>query len=356
MVNAIKDSYTKADDALRNKIYSLFNDPARYRAKLSFTTGLFLQEDIEEGKDTAGDNLDSWERSLKKFDDSASLEVYYLEAKTNLDFIKKLLDQCAQAVNGLDSVSSGISQAQIDTWKLNISTARTNINTAISNLTTAFDQYTSASLSVNISKKDTLAEQAGVEQAEAQVASAEAELAKTILRSPIGGVVTSVDVKLGEIVPASQKILSVISYGEYEVESFVPEADIAKVKIGNIAKTTLDAYGDGVIFDTQVIKIDPAATVIDGVPTYKVTLKFVNSDDRIRSGMTANLDILTAEKNEVLTVPARAVYTKDNEKYVKILQLDNTSTETKVVVGLRGYDGRVEIVSGLNEGDKVAYD
>ena len=47
------------------------------------------------------------------------------------------------------------------------------------------------------------------------------------------------------------------------------------------------------LISTEVIKIDPAATIIDGVPTYKVTLKFVDQDERIRSGMTANLDILT---------------------------------------------------------------
>lgn len=353
LFNTIKDSYTKADDALRNKIFSLFDDPVRYNARLSFSTDSFLQEDIEDGKDIANDALDSWSRSLNKINENADLEAEYKVALTNLNLIKALLNDSAEAVNSLAS-DDYTSQIEIDTWKLNISTARTSINTAISALTSSFDQFKSAGLSLKLSEKDILIEEASVEQAQAQVASAEAELAKTIIRSPINGVVTDIPVKLGEIVSLNQKAISVISYGDYQVESFIPEADISKIKIGNKARTTLDAYGSDIEFETVVIKIDPAATVIDGVPTYKVTLRFTDQDDRILSGMTANLDILTSEKTNVLAIPTRAVYSKDDGKYVKVLLSDGSSSEIKIVVGLRGFDGRVEVVSGLEAGQKVS--
>jgi RND family efflux transporter MFP subunit len=352
LVNAIRDSYTKSDDALRNKVYSLFNDPNRYGAKLAFVTDTFLQEDIEDGKDIVRETLDSWQRSLEKLEDTSDLNLFYLTAQNNLNLLKDLLDKCAEAVNGLTTEDA--TQINIDTWKANISTARTSINTTISSLTTAYNQFKTAGLSSRISVNNTLAEEANIEQAQAGVDSARAELAKTIILSPIYGVVTDIPIKLGEIIPANQKALSVISYGDYQVESFVPEADISKIKLGNMASTTLDAYGSSVNFATEVIKIDPAATVIDGVPTYKVTSKFVESDERIRSGMTANLEILTAEKENILTVLTRAVYIKDNGKYVKILNSDNTTNEIKVTVGLRGSDGKIEIISGLNEGDKVS--
>ncbi len=353
LINTIKDSYTKADDALRNKIYSLFNDPVKYNAKLAFSTDTFLQEDIEDGKDYMSDSLDSWYRTLSKVNISLDLVTNYNVAKTNLISLKSLLDKCAEAVNSLTVESSGATQTQIDTWKLNISTARTNVNTALDTLISSFNSYNTADLAVKVSKNSTLAEEANIEQAQASVASAEAELAKSIIRSPITGVITKVDIKLGEIVSASKNILSIISYGDYEIESFIPEADISKIKIGNQAKTTLDAYGDGVIFETLVTKIDPASTVIDGVPTYKITLRFINSDDRIRSGMTANLDILTAEKNDILVIPARAIYSKDNLKYVKVLGEDNQVIENEVEIGLRGSDGKVEIIFGVNENDRV---
>lgn len=353
--NTIRDSYTKADDAIRNKMYTLFSDPARYRAKLAFSTNAFLQEDIEEGKDEISDLLDIWYRSLNTFDDNSDLELYYNTAKSNLSQVKALLDKSAEAVNGLTPDASAASQAQIDIWKSNISTARTSINAAIDTLVGSFNQYKTADLSSDFSKNNTLVEEAGIEQAKAQVSIAEAELSKSVLISPIEGVVTNIDIKLGEIFSANKTAISIISYGDYEVESFVPEADISKVKINDQAKTTLDAYGDTVTFDTSVIKIDPSATVIDGVPTYKVTLKFINIDDRIRAGMTANLDILTNQKDNVLVIPSRVVTTRDDGKYVAVPSLSEESglVEKKVVTGLRGSDGNVEVVSGLNEGELV---
>ncbi len=355
LINTIKDSYTKADDAVRNKMFTLFNDPVKYRASLAFTTDSFLKEDIEDGKDDINDSLDAWSRSLNKFNNNSDLEIYYNTAKSNLTQIKSLLDKCAEAVNGLSPESAGATQTQIDIWKANISLARTNINTAIDTLVSSFNQYKTYSLSVKISQNNTLAEEAGIEQAMAGVASAEAELAKSIIKSPISGVITSVDTKLGEIVSAGKNIISIISYGDYQVESYIPEADIAKVKIGNIASTTLDAYGDSVVFETKVIKIDPASTMIDGVPTYKVTLNFISQDDRIKSGMTANLDILTNQKENVLILPNRVITTQSDGKYVSVLNPTDKSEiiEKKVVTGLRGFDGNVEIISGLNEGDKV---
>jgi HlyD family secretion protein len=355
LVNTIKDSYTKADDALRNKIYSLFNNPIKYNAKLIFNTDSFLQEDIEDGKDDVGDDLDAWYRTLIKTDISLDLEANYNTAKLNLVQLKSLLDKCAEAVNGLSVDSSDITQTQIDTWKLNISTARTNINTAITTLISSFDVYSSANLAVRIAKNSTLAEEASIEQAQASVASAEASLAKSTIKSPIAGVITAIDIKVGEIVSGNKNVISIISQGDYQIESFIPEADISKIKIGNKASTTLDAYGSSVVFDTAIIKIDPAATVIDGVPTYKVTFRFMNQDSRIKSGMTVNLDILTNQKDNVLLLPNRVLITEDDGKYVSILNPDGSGEILlkKIIVGLRGSDGNTEIISGLNEGDKV---
>ncbi len=350
--NAIKDSYTKADDALRNKIFSLFNDPLRYNSNLIFITDSSLEEDIEDGKREAVETLESWQRMLNKTDIALDLDSKYESAKSNLELIKNLLDKCALAVNGL-TTDSNTTKTQIETWKTSISTARTSVNLAIDSLTTYFNQYKLADLSLQISANDTLAEEASIEAARAAIAIAQAELDKTIIRSPITGVITNIPVELGEIVPANQKAVSVISYGQFQIEAFVPEADIAKVKLGDVAKVTLDAYGDMVIWESKVIKIDPAATIIDGVPTYKIILQIVKQDERVRSGMTANLDILTARREGVLIIPARAVYSKNNKRFVRVLENDSKS-EREIEVGLRGVNGQVEVLSGLSKGEKVS--
>jgi len=121
---------------------------------------------------------------------------------------------------------------------------------------------------------------------------------------------------------------------------------------------TLDAYGSEVNFPATVSLVDPAETVIEGISTYKVTLSFDEADTRIRSGMTANISIHTAERNNVLEIPLRAVTTKESTKIVRIAppqtaKANTTPQEVNIVLGLRGSDGMVEVVSGLTEGEEV---
>jgi RND family efflux transporter MFP subunit len=180
----------------------------------------------------------------------------------------------------------------------------------------------------------------------------EVQISKTVLRSPISGVVTKQDAKVGEIAPAGVILVSVISNARYEIEANIPEADIAKIKIGDRAEVTLDAYGSDVIFPATVSKIDPAETIIDGVATYKTTLQFDTNDDRVKPGMTANTDISGQKRIGVLFIPGRAISTKDGVKTVNLVE-EAVTREVIVTTGLRGSNGDVEILSGLKEGDRV---
>jgi multidrug efflux pump subunit AcrA (membrane-fusion protein) len=126
------------------------------------------------------------------------------------------------------------------------------------------------------------------------------------------------------------------------------------VAVGDVASSTLDAYGAYTDFPAKVISIDPAETVLQGVPTYKVTLVFVNPDSRIRSGMTDNLEILTHSAQNVLEIPYRAVTQTATGTIVRLVSADAKSySSVPVTVGLKGSDGNIQIVSGLNPGDKV---
>jgi len=367
LINSIQDAYAKADDSIRNKIDVMFTNPRSVNTQLKFQTNdSQLKNNIEQGRITVENMLVSWNDSITLLNNSSLLDQAEKLADANLETTKNLLEKIALAVNNLNP-DPEVTQANIDAWKISISTARANIGLVISGLSTGANQY-QVSLSALLIAQNNLAltkaiatveqiasAEASVEEAIANVNSANAQLAKSIIRSPINGVVTNINAKVGEVIQAGTIAISVISYGDYQVETFVPEADISKIKIGNFASTTLDAYGSEVNFGMTVIKIDPAATVIEGVPTYKVTLKFINRDERVRSGMTANLDIITAEKSNAVAVPARVVYTKDNGfKYVKILKGDGKTSEVEVKIGLRGQDGMVEIIFGVAENDKVA--
>lgn len=353
----LQDAYTKSDDAVRNKIDQFYNNPKSRNPEFNIVAANSqLKITLEEEKIKIEDILNSWQLSFNA--------VKSEEVKSNLNQIKFFLEKIALAVNSLTPTAT-LSKTVIDGYKNDVSTARTNINAAISNLLSAEEKTSAAKSSLAIAKNElalkkagTIAEQitaqeAQLEGAEANLKNIQSQIAKTILRSPISGIATKIDAKIGEIIAANANIVSIISEKEFEIEADAPEADIAKIKIGKGAKITLDAYGSDIIFEAKVVKIDPAETIIGGVATYKTTLQLTDKDERVKSGMTANINILTDKRENIIAVPQRAVITENGEKTARILQDNGIIKETKIIAGLRGSDGNVEIIEGIKEGDKV---
>lgn len=176
---------------------------------------------------------------------------------------------------------------------------------------------------------------------------------KTRLVSPIDGVVSRQDAKVGALVSPNLPVVSVINEGAYQLEAQVSETDIAKLAIGNKAGVTLDAYGSAASFPATIIKIDPAASIVNGTSGYKTTLQFDNSDDRIKPGLTGNATISTEQRDAAVAVPQRSVIQQGNSYSVLVQGADGRIVSKTVDVGLRGDDGWVEITSGLNPGDQI---
>jgi multidrug efflux pump subunit AcrA (membrane-fusion protein) len=118
-----------------------------------------------------------------------------------------------------------------------------------------------------------------------------------------------------------------------------------------MAAITLDAFGDDVPFAGKVVEIEPGSTEIQDVVYYKITVSLDDTTKPIKPGMTANVAIETAKKDNILSVPLRVVRTRDDgSKYIRLL-VDGEERETTVTLGIRGNEGKVEIVSGISEGD-----
>jgi RND family efflux transporter MFP subunit len=200
---------------------------------------------------------------------------------------------------------------------------------------------------------------AQVEAAQAALQSAEVNLSNAVLTAPIAGTVTSVDTKVGETVSGSSlapgpDAIQMISNGNFQMDVYLSEADIGKIKVGDNAGVTLDSYGSGVIFPAGVILIDPAATVQNGVSTYKVTLQFNNTDDRIKAGMNANADITDQTHQNVLVIPQSAIITQNNQQFVLVDSGNGKTQQVQIQTGIVGLDGNVEVLSGLSSGQQVA--
>ena len=194
---------------------------------------------------------------------------------------------------------------------------------------------------------------ARVRQTQAVLASVNEEIVNSYLKAEMDGTVVRTNFKAGEQAGTGAPVVTLLNGNNFEIELLVSEADIAKLKTGNPAKITLDAYGDDVEFSGQVGPIEPAATVLHEVIYYKAKVNFQPGKTDIRSGMTANVVIITARQDNTIFVPNRAVVEKNGkDRYVRVLA-GNDAVEKPVTVGLRGDQGMVEILSGLEEDELV---
>ncbi|MFA6974051.1 MAG: efflux RND transporter periplasmic adaptor subunit [Parcubacteria group bacterium] len=199
------------------------------------------------------------------------------------------------------------------------------------------------------------AQRAQVRAAQAGVDAILTQFGDSRLFSPIAGVVLKRNSEVGEIVSPTGAVLSIGNPQNLIIESNVPESDIIKIKVGQKANVTFDAFPADQIFAATVTEIDPASTVIQDVVSYRIKLSLAAPDENLKPGMSANIDVKTAEKNDVLMIPLRGVKTEDKQKFVDILidAQKNLIERKNITTGLEGDDGLVEVVSGLNGGEKV---
>lgn len=200
------------------------------------------------------------------------------------------------------------------------------------------------------------AQRAQIKSAEAAVDAIFDQLRDVNMTSPIDGLVIRRTADPGEtvVLNLNSPVLTIAKNNDLIVESNVPESDILKLAIGQKTSVTLDALTAQDKFSAAVYKIDPASTVIQDVVYYRIKSKFDNLDPRFKAGMSANVDIHTAEADNVLMIPMRAVQTEGNNKFVEIFNPDGkTTTKIQIQTGLEGDEGMVEVKSGLKEGQKV---
>lgn len=187
----------------------------------------------------------------------------------------------------------------------------------------------------------------------ASVALAVTNLEKTALSSPIDGVVTAVRAEAGESVVPGAGIVTVQSLSDLQIETFIPEVDASKVEVGQTGEATFDALSPDTRLMLHVREVEPAATIVEGLPTFRTLLAFQAPGTGIRSGMTANVRIRTAERTAALVIPQRAVITKAGRLFVRVLFQDGRTEERPIKTGLRNPEGLVEITSGLREHEDV---
>jgi len=195
-----------------------------------------------------------------------------------------------------------------------------------------------------------------VESAKASTWTLQKQLKKNIVYAPVDGIITKKYLEAGEMATVANPIVTISAEKGFEIKANIPESDIDKIKIGQRGEATFDAFSSDEIFEFEVSQIEPAATIIQDVVYYEVTFKFLSEDNRIKSGMSTDIDIVTAEKKDVWAVSNQAIKNDDGNRYIEILEIQDeikTTKKVNVKAGLRGDDGMTEIISGLNGGEEV---
>lgn len=159
-------------------------------------------------------------------------------------------------------------------------------------------------------KADLATAESEVRQAQANVGTNETDLRKSVIRSPIDGIVLTRNIDPGQTVAATMTAPELFVVAEklenMKLEVAVAEADIGRVRDGQSASFSVDAWPDR-SFKATVKKVEYGSVVTDNVVTYKTELEVSNDDLSLRPGMTATADIAVAEAKDIFIVPNAAL-------------------------------------------------
>lgn len=151
---------------------------------------------------------------------------------------------------------------------------------------------------------------ADVRQAEANIGTNESDLEKSVIISPIDGIILVRDIEPGQTVAATMTAPELFIVAEklenMKLEVAVAEADIGRVKEGQNATFTVDAWPNRT-FNASVKKVEFGSKVTDNVVTYTTELEVSNDDLSLRPGMTATAEIAVAEAENVFLIPNAAL-------------------------------------------------
>lgn len=278
----------------------------------------------------------------------ANTEQVYILAQSNAETAE------LSAQNALQAATQSFAAAQI-AEENDIAVAQASVT--IAQATVASRQADVAQAEATLAQVNASPRAVDLASLRADVAGAQARYAKSVIVSPIDGVLTDLVADVGEQVAAGTVFATVqADAGQFKIPVDISESDIAKVSVGDTATVTFDAFGDDRVFAAAVGAINPAEKMIEGVVFYEATIILSGEEvvTDVRSGMSADVTIQTAESFNALYVSQRAVLEEGGVKYVRIpLEKSGEFEKRTVTVGMRADDGYLEILSGVSEGEVI---
>ncbi|MCC5911812.1 MAG: efflux RND transporter periplasmic adaptor subunit [Clostridiaceae bacterium] len=283
--------------------------------------------------------------------------------------IRKNVEQAQQAVN---AAQKGVEQAEssIGAARINYDTVKDNIENAQANLERTRELYEAGAASKSqLEQAELSASTRSLDAAESQIRQAEighqqalnqlsqAEISyrqaqdaleDTIVRAPISGIISSLNVVAGEMSSGAQP-LAIIS----DINTVYLQANVTENIVNILNQGQEVAINISAALEEEIVgKIDFISPTIDpNTQQYKVKVYINNAERKIRTGMSGSVTLDTDSRGDILAINSRAVLDKDGEKIVYVVEGDY-AVEIVVTVGM-DTGSEIEIIEGLQEGDKV---
>lgn len=315
------------------------------------------KSDMDASMQTAKGFVDAASQSMAQADIDTAISKMILALNSAYSDINIIRAQCDQGIYYTKVAAAD--KTSLDTQKTNLNTALTSVTSLQQDVASLHLALQKAEDQLNVTKApptqaDIDLAKAQILSAQGQVASAQATVNNSVVIAPESGVITQVDIKVGEQATPMKEVFVLQDVGNLHAEADVSEANIATLQIGQPIDYTFDALGPDQHFAGKVLTINPASTIISGVVNYLVKGSLENIPN-LKPGMTANMTILVAKKDNALAVPSTAVINKNNGNYVRVIDDPQKKTyhEVKVQTGLQADGGLVEIVSGISDGQEI---
>jgi multidrug efflux pump subunit AcrA (membrane-fusion protein) len=198
------------------------------------------------------------------------------------------------------------------------------------------------------SEQDVKTVEAQVRQAQSALEMVQTQLSNTLIKAPISGRVTGINVKIGEMVSTAVPLLSILDVSELFVKAGIPEKDIAYIHIGQEAEILIDAFPN-LQFKGEVTS--KGVTVDSLSKRMEIKIKIISPSVEIPPGVFARANIVVAKNPEALIVPITALIRKSEGIYVFVLK-GEIAEKRAVVTGIT-QGNEVEIVQGLQKDEEV---
>lgn len=245
-----------------------------------------------------------------------------------------------------DQVTQGKVLASIDPEPLKLALAQAQLDYQVK-----LDTLNKLKLSSPPNSTEVKQAEINLQSATSALKKAQADLTNATMLAPFSGRVLSVSGKVGDSVSANSTVIELADLSQIEVQTSIGQQDVTAVQAGQSATITFDAR-PGETFTGKVNRVVPKRASTSGAVTYTVFVSVDKPPPGLLPGMTADADIIVAERKNVLTLPRRSIRASANATINLSVLRNGQIVNQSVKIGLVG-DLNVEIVSGLQEGDQV---